>query len=115
MSFSIEKSYTSLTEEMKSKFLAYAIPLKNPEEFKPILMDIKKQHKKPILMLESITRDRFNTFGHYEILNNNLVDTVVVQNINSLFYNSISLKSVYFSPFDPINYIFISVIINIIR
>ena len=46
MSFSIEKTYTCLTEEMKSKFLAYAIPLKNPEEFKPILMDIKKQHKK---------------------------------------------------------------------
>ena len=54
---------------------------------------IKKQHKKPILMLESITRDRFNTFGHYEILNNNLVDTVVVQNINSLFYIVDNFKS----------------------
>ena len=46
MSFSIEKTYTCLTEETKSKFLAYASPLKSPEEFKPILMDIKKEHKK---------------------------------------------------------------------
>ena len=46
MSFSIQKTYTYLTEETKSKFLAYAIPLKNVEEFKPILNDIRKEHKK---------------------------------------------------------------------
>ena len=46
MSFSLEKTYTCLTEETKSKFIAYAIPLNNPEDFKQILTDIKKEHKK---------------------------------------------------------------------
>ena len=46
MSFTIEKETTNLVEVMKSKFIAYLIPLKNEEDFKPILADLRKEHKK---------------------------------------------------------------------
>ena len=46
MSFTIEKETTNLVEVMKSKFIAYLIPLKNEEDFKPILADLHKEHKK---------------------------------------------------------------------
>ena len=46
MSFTIEKETTNLVEVMKSKFIAYIIPLKNEEDFKPILADLRKEHKK---------------------------------------------------------------------
>ncbi len=46
MSFTIEKETTNLIEVMKSKFIAYLIPLKNEEDFKPILANLRKEHKK---------------------------------------------------------------------
>lgn len=46
MSFTIEKETTNLIEVMKSKFIAYLIPLKNEEDFKPILNNLRKEHKK---------------------------------------------------------------------
>lgn len=46
MSFTIEKETTNLIEVMKSKFIAYLIPLKNEEEFKPLLNNLRKEHKK---------------------------------------------------------------------
>ena len=46
MSFTIEKETTNLIEVMKSKFIAYLIPLKNEEDFKPILASLRKEHKK---------------------------------------------------------------------
>ena len=46
MSFTIEKETTNLIEVMKSKFIAYLIPLKNEEDFKPLLANLRKEHKK---------------------------------------------------------------------
>ena len=46
MSFTIDKETTNLIEVMKSKFIAYLIPLKNEEDFKPILNNLRKEHKK---------------------------------------------------------------------
>ena len=46
MSFTIEKETTNLIEVMKSKFIAYLIPLKNEEDFKPLLNNLRKEHKK---------------------------------------------------------------------
>ena len=46
MSFTIDKETTNLIEVMKSKFIAYLIPLKNEENFKPILNNLRKEHKK---------------------------------------------------------------------
>ena len=46
MAFTIEKETTNLIEVMKSKFIAYLIPLKNEEDFKPILANLRKEHKK---------------------------------------------------------------------
>ena len=46
MSFTIEKETTNLIEVMKSKFIAYLIPLKDEEDFKPILNNLRKEHKK---------------------------------------------------------------------
>ena len=46
MPFTIEKETTNLMEVMKSKFIAYLIPLKNEEDFKPILANLRKEHKK---------------------------------------------------------------------
>lgn len=46
MAKTVDKTYTCLTECMKSKFIGYAIPIDNPELFKDILKDIRKQHNK---------------------------------------------------------------------
>ena len=46
MANTIEKETIQQVEVMKSKFIAYLIPLKNEEDFKPILASLKKEHKK---------------------------------------------------------------------
>ena len=46
MSFTIEKENISQIEVMKSKFIAYLVPLKNEEDFKPLLANLRKEHKK---------------------------------------------------------------------
>lgn len=46
MSKSINQTYTALTEEMKSKFYAYFIPLNDASLFKEMLNGIKKEHPK---------------------------------------------------------------------
>lgn len=46
MANTIEKETIQQVEVMKSKFIAYLIPLKNEEDFKPILAGLKKEHKK---------------------------------------------------------------------
>ena len=47
---------------------------------------IIKHKKKPILLLETITKNEIFKKGYYKIINNDLIDTVIVQNINSFFY-----------------------------
>ena len=46
MAVTIDKQVVNQIEVMKSKFLAYLIPLKSEEEFKPLLANLKKEHKK---------------------------------------------------------------------
>ena len=46
MSYTINKQYTQQNEVMKSKFIAYFLPLKNEEDFKPLLANLRKEHKK---------------------------------------------------------------------
>ena len=46
MAFSVSEQYINQIEVMKSKFIAYLIPLKNEEEFKPLLANLRKEHKK---------------------------------------------------------------------
>ena len=46
MAVTIDKQVVNQIEVMKSKFLAYLIPLKSEEEFKPFLANLKKEHKK---------------------------------------------------------------------
>ena len=46
MASTIEKENIEQIEVMKSKFIAYLLPLKNEEDFKPILMNLRKEHKK---------------------------------------------------------------------
>ena len=46
MANTIEKENIQQIEVMKSKFIAYLIPLKNEEDFKPILANLRKEHKK---------------------------------------------------------------------
>ena len=46
MSYSINQNYIHTIEVMKSKFIAYLIPLNNEEEFKPLLASLRKEHKK---------------------------------------------------------------------
>ena len=46
MAYSIEKEIVNQIEVMKSKFIAYLIPLKNEEDFKPLLANLRKEHKK---------------------------------------------------------------------
>ena len=46
MANTIEKENIEQIEVMKSKFIAYLIPLKNEEDFKPILANLRKEHKK---------------------------------------------------------------------
>ena len=46
MAVTINQRYVNQIEVMKSKFIAYLIPLKNEEDFKPLLVELKKEHKK---------------------------------------------------------------------
>ena len=46
MSLYIKENYIQQIEVMKSKFIAYLLPLHNEEEFKPILANLRKEHKK---------------------------------------------------------------------
>ena len=46
MANTIKESTIQQIEVMKSKFIAYLIPLKQEEDFKPILADLRKEHKK---------------------------------------------------------------------
>ncbi|MCQ2800852.1 MAG: YigZ family protein [Bacilli bacterium] len=42
----IEKEIVQQIEVMKSKFSAYLIPLNNEDDFKPLLANLRKEHKK---------------------------------------------------------------------
>ena len=46
MAYTINDNYQQQIEVMKSKFIAYLLPLNNEEEFKPILANLRKEHKK---------------------------------------------------------------------
>ena len=46
MAFSLQNRYENTLEVMKSKFIAYFIPLQNEEDFKPLLASLRKEHKK---------------------------------------------------------------------
>ena len=46
MAFTIKEQFINQIEVMKSKFIAYLIPLKQEEDFKPLLADLRKEHKK---------------------------------------------------------------------
>ena len=46
MASTIEKENIEQIEVMKSKFIAYLLPLKSEEDFKPILTNLRKEHKK---------------------------------------------------------------------
>ena len=46
MSFTINQEIINQIEVMKSKFVAYLVPLKNEEDFKPLLANLRKEHKK---------------------------------------------------------------------
>ena len=46
MSYSVENETINQIEVMKSKFIAYLIPLQNEEDFKPLLANLRKEHKK---------------------------------------------------------------------
>ena len=46
MSYLVKDSVIEQIEVMKSKFIAYLIPLKQEEDFKPLLANLRKEHKK---------------------------------------------------------------------
>ena len=46
MAFTIKQQYEKQIEVMKSKFIAYLLPLNNEEDFKPFLANLRKEHKK---------------------------------------------------------------------
>lgn len=46
MSWTIDETYTCLTEEMKSKFIAIFLPLNDTGSFKETLNSIRKEHNK---------------------------------------------------------------------
>ena len=46
MANTINQEVINQIEVMKSKFIAYLIPLKNEEDFKPLLANLRKEHKK---------------------------------------------------------------------
>ena len=46
MSYLVNQQQTYLIEVMKSKFIAYLLPLNNEEDFKPLLANLRKEHKK---------------------------------------------------------------------
>ena len=46
MAYTVKENYQQQIEVMKSKFIAYLLPLNSEEEFKPILASLHKEHKK---------------------------------------------------------------------
>ena len=46
MAFTVQEKNIKQIEVMKSKFIAYLLPLNNEEEFKPLLAALRKEHKK---------------------------------------------------------------------
>ena len=46
MSYIVKESVVEQIEVMKSKFIAYLVPLKQEEDFKPLLANLRKEHKK---------------------------------------------------------------------
>lgn len=46
MANTVNKQYINQIEVMKSKFIAYLVPLNNEEHFKPMLALLRKEHKK---------------------------------------------------------------------
>ena len=46
MALTVKQAQTKQIEVMKSKFIAYFLPLNNEEDFKPILANLRKEHKK---------------------------------------------------------------------
>lgn len=46
MAQTINKEFINQIEVMKSKFIAYFVPLNNEEDFKPMLAELRKEHKK---------------------------------------------------------------------
>jgi len=46
MANTVNKQYINQIEVMKSKFIAYLVPLNNEEDFKPMLALLRKEHKK---------------------------------------------------------------------
>ena len=46
MAFTVQEENINQIEVMKSKFIAYLVPLNNEEEFKPLLAALRKEHKK---------------------------------------------------------------------
>ena len=46
MAYTVKQHYEKQIEVMKSKFIAYLLPLSNEEDFKPFLANLRKEHKK---------------------------------------------------------------------
>ena len=46
MAYIVKHNYSNQIEVMKSKFIAYLIPLNDEESFKPLLTSLRKEHKK---------------------------------------------------------------------
>ena len=46
MAFTIKQQLNNQIEVMKSKFVAYLYPLNNEDDFKPLLTNLRKEHKK---------------------------------------------------------------------
>ena len=46
MAFTVQEENINQIEVLKSKFIAYLVPLNNEEEFKPLLAALRKEHKK---------------------------------------------------------------------
>ena len=46
MSYIVKETYIQQIEVMKSKFIAYLIPMQKEEDFKPLLANLRKEHKK---------------------------------------------------------------------
>ena len=46
MAYLVKQNYINQIEVMKSKFIAYLLPLNDEESFKPLLASLRKEHKK---------------------------------------------------------------------
>ena len=46
MAYTVKENYQQQIEVMKSKFIAYLLPLNSEEEFKIALANLRKEHKK---------------------------------------------------------------------